>query len=352
MPTAALQSMPAGARGSHARTWRVAVAPMMDCTDRHCRYFHRLLTPDAGLYTEMITATAIVHGDRDRLLARHPAEGAVALQLGGSDPDLLARAAALAVPYGYGEVNLNVGCPSPRVAEGSFGACLLKEPALVARCVAAMAAVVPVPVTVKTRIGVDDLDDYDHLAGFVEQVSGAGCRMFMQGLSPRENRTVPPLRYDVAYRLKTDFPGLDIVVNGGIADAVAVEEHLGHVDGVMIGRQAYAEPWLLAELQARGLAGRTPRPGWQPPDRHQVVLEMADYLDGVTARGERAQPVIRHLLGLWHGLPGARRWRRFLTEGAVRPGASGQLLRDSLALLATGGGSSTATTEEGLRFHG
>lgn len=352
--------MPVDARGVHARAWRVAVAPMMDCTDRHCRYFHRLLAPDVGLYTEMITATAIVHGDRDRLLACHPAEGAVALQLGGSDPDLLARAAALAVPYGYGEVNLNVGCPSPRVAEGSFGACLLKDPALVARCVTAMASAVPLPVTVKTRIGVDELDDYGHLAGFVDQVSRAGCRMFviharkayLQGLSPRENRTLPPLRYDVAYRLKADFPGLDVIINGGIADATAVEEHLRHVDGVMIGRQAYAEPWLLAELQARGLAGREPRPDWSPPGRRQVVLAMADYLDLVTARGERAQPVIRHLLGLWHGQPGARRWRRFLTEGAARPGVSGQLLRDSLALLASTGGPSTATTEGGLRSHG
>ena len=240
---------------------RVAVAPMMDWTDRHCRYFFRLLTPDTWLYSEMVTAQAVVHGDRNRLLQFDPAEHPVSLQLGGSEPEVLASATTIANELGYDEINLNIGCPSDRVQSGRFGACLMADPGRVAECVDAMRSVSTVPITVKTRIGIDDRDDYEFLQEFIEQVSMAGCNAFvvharkaiLAGLSPKENRSIPPLRYETVYRLKRERPDLAIIINGGIDSIAAVSSHLVHVDGVMIGRKAYADPFFLAELQAQVL---------------------------------------------------------------------------------------------------
>lgn len=318
---------------------RVSVAPMMDWTDRDCRYFHRLLAPGVLLYTEMVTAHAILRGDRGRLLGHSPVEQPLVLQLGGSDPGLLAAAAGIAADWGYAALNLNVGCPSPRVVEGAFGACLMKEPGLVADCVAAMATT-GLPVSVKTRIGVDDQDDYDSLAAFVARVAAAGCGHFivharkawLQGLSPHENRTLPPLRYDVVHRLRRDFPGLRLELNGGLTSVADVRRELAVVDGVMIGRQAYAEPWLLVELDATGLVTGAPdHPA--PPTRAGIVAAMADYADRRRAEGVPLRRVARHLLGLYRGQPGGRAWRRFLSERANDPQAGGDVLRASLAVL-------------------
>jgi tRNA-dihydrouridine synthase A len=318
---------------------RVSVAPMMDWTDRDCRYFHRLLAPGALLYTEMVTAHAVLRGDRGRLLGFAAEEQPLVLQLGGSDPRLLAAAAGIAAEWGYGALNLNVGCPSPRVVEGAFGACLMKEPGLVADCVAAMASAGP-PVSVKTRIGVDDRDDYDSLAGFVARVAAAGCRHFivharkawLEGLSPHENRTLPPLRYDVVHRLRRDFPALRLELNGGLTSVADVRRELAVVDGVMIGRQAYSEPWLLVELDAAGLVTGAPADR-APPTRAGIVAAMATYADRRRADGVPLRRVVRHLLGLYRGQPGGRAWRRFLSERATDPQAGGDVLRASLAIL-------------------
>jgi len=309
---------------------------MMDWTDRHCRFFLRRISPHALLYTEMVTSWAVLHGDRDKLLGFDQAEQPVAVQLGGSDPADLAQAARIAEQYGYCEINLNVGCPSDRVQSGRFGACLMGEPGLVADCVAAMANAVSVPVTVKTRIGIDEHDDYEYLASFVRQVS-AHCQRFivharkaiLQGLSPKENRSVPPLRYDFVYRLKQDMPGLDIVLNGGVQNAEQVALHLERVDGVMIGRQAYHQPYLMAELEQRFLD-----PGYQAPSREQIVLEMMDYVERQLALGARLHTITRHMLGLYAGQAGARRWRRALGEQACRPGAGIEVLQQALGLVA------------------
>jgi len=316
----------------------VAVAPMMDWTDRHCRYFLRLLAPDVRLYTEMVTAEALLHGDRERLLAYHPSEHPVALQLGGSEPEVLARATRIAVPFGYDEINLNIGCPSDRVQSGRFGACLMDEPERVADCVAAMRDVAPVPVTVKTRIGIDDRDDYAFLAAFVETVAAAGCEHFivharkaiLAGLSPKENRSIPPLRYETVYRVKRDFPGLTVTLNGGIESLQQVWGHLEHVDRVMIGRKVYADPWFLAELHAAEPAAQPAAP--ELPSRGEVVAHMAAYAQRELATGTRLHHVTRHMLGLYSGMPGARRWRRYISERACRPGASERVLLDSLAI--------------------
>ena len=309
----------------------VSVAPMMDWTDRHCRYFFRLLSPDVRLYTEMVTATALLHGDRDRLLDYDPSEHPVALQLGGSEPDILAAATEIAGAWGYDEINLNIGCPSDRVQSGRFGACLMAEPERVAECVTAMQAVSTVPVTVKTRIGIDDRDDYEFLADFVGTVARAGCRRFivharkaiLAGLSPKENRSIPPLRYDVVYRLKREFPDLEIVLNGGVESRAAINTHLEHVDGVMIGRKAYGDPWFLVDLRTSD--GLT---------REAVVAAMADYAAKQLARqpGIRLHHITRHLLGLYTGQSGARRWRRYLSERACEPAADQRVLRDSLSV--------------------
>jgi len=305
---------------------------MMDWTDRHCRYFHRQLAPSARLYTEMLTTGAVLHGDRDRLLAFNPEEHPLALQLGGSEPDELARCARIAQERSYDEVNLNVGCPSDRVQRGRFGACLMLEPQLVADCVAAMREAVEIPVTVKTRLGVDDRDSYAEFSDFVGRVAETGCRVFivharkawLSGLSPKENREVPALRYEWVYRLKREQPGLSVVLNGGVTDAAAVEEHLHHVDGVMLGRAAYHDPWLLAVLQRRlfataGVGSRT-----------EAVEAMTAYLQRQVELGIPVKHVSRHVLGLFQGQPGARRWRRYISQHAHLEPENADLLQQAL----------------------
>lgn len=307
---------------------------MMDRTDRHFRYLLRLLSPDAVLYTEMVVAQAALRGDRERLLGFHPAEQPLVLQLGGSDPELLAAAAAEGERRGYDAVNLNIGCPSDRVQSGAFGACLMANPALVADCVAAIRHRVAIPVTVKTRIGIDDHDDYAFLRAFIDAVADAGCRHFiiharkaiLQGLSPAENRSIPPLRYEVVYRLKQDMPELQITLNGGVRTTAEVRDHLQHVDGVMIGRQAYKEPYWLAELQRDVLADS----GSRVPTRRQVVEHMADYAGRAMQDGARLHHITRHMLGLYAGLPGARAWRRYLSEAVHKDNAGPKVLLDSL----------------------
>jgi tRNA-dihydrouridine synthase A len=292
---------------------------MMDWTDRHCRYFHRLLTPNARLYTEMVTSPAMIHGDRERLLGFDRSEHPLALQVGGSDPLELAEAARIGVEWGYDEINLNVGCPSDRVQSGRFGACLMREPELVADCFTAMHEAVSVPVTVKCRLGVDAQDEYADLQHFIETVAARGCTVFvvharkawLKGLSPKENRDVPPLNYERVYQLKRHFPLLTIVINGGINEVAEVERHLEHTDGVMLGRTAYHEPYRLAELEHR-LYG-TPL-----PSRESVIDRMRPYIAAHIASGGKLQHISRHLLGLFQGLPGARGWRRHLSENAHR----------------------------------
>jgi tRNA-dihydrouridine synthase A len=309
---------------------------MMDWTDRHCRYFHRLLTRHARLYTEMITTGAVIHGDREQLLGYDPAEHPVAIQLGGSDPHELTRSAAIAEDFGYDEVNLNVGCPSDRVQSGRFGACLMAEPALVADCVAAMRAAVSVPVTVKTRIGIDDKDSYEELVHFVESIAAAGCRTvivharkaWLQGLSPKQNREIPPLHYATVYRLKQDFPQLAIIINGGIADLQQAAEHLNRVDGVMLGRMAYQNPSLLAAADHLLLDAHAP-----VRDCHEVIRELLPYIDGQLTQGVRLNAITRHILGLFQGRPGARAWRRYLSEHAHRRGAGTEVVVTALRQL-------------------
>lgn len=300
---------------------------MMDWTDRHCRYFHRLLSPHARLYTEMVTTGAVVHGDRERLLGFDPAECPLALQLGGHNPGELAAAARIGADLGYDEINLNVGCPSDRVQNGRFGACLMREPELVAEGVAAMLAAVDIPVTVKCRIGVDDQDAYSDLQRFTETMRSAGLHTLMvharkawlQGLSPKQNREIPPLDYARVYRLKREFPDMCIVINGGITDAPAVVEHLRHVDGVMIGRAAYHEPYVLAQIEA-GLFG-TPI-----PQRDEVLLQLQEYIQCHLGSGQALHHITRHVLGLYHGEPGARVFRRYLSQNMHRAGAGVEVM--------------------------
>ncbi len=314
---------------------RICVAPMLDWTDRHERYFLRLISRHARLYTEMVTTGAVIHGDRDYLLGYDPAEHPLALQLGGSEPDVLAECARIAAAWGYDEVNLNVGCPSDRVRAGRFGACLLAEPELVAACVAAMAAAVAIPVTVKTRIGIDERDSYEELVRFVSTVAAAGCRVFiiharkawLRGLSPRENREIPPLRYDVVERIKADFPELRIVLNGGLGSLEQAARQLLRLDGVMIGRAAYQNPYLLAEVDHRFFGGARPRP---PPGRHQIMAAFLPYVDRQLARGVPLNAMTRHILGLFQGRPGARAWRRYLSEQAHRRGAGVEVIEAAL----------------------
>jgi tRNA-dihydrouridine synthase A len=317
------------------REKEISIAPMMDRTDRHCRFFHRLLAPDVRLYTEMIVAQAIINGERDKLLAFDPAEQPLALQLGGNEPGLLAEAVRIAVPYGYDEFNLNIGCPSDRVKSGSFGACLMADPGTVAACVRAMCDVTGSPVSVKTRIGIDDQDSYAFLADFISTVAAAGCdkfvvharRAILSGLSPKENRSIPPLNYARVYQLKQDFSNLDIIINGGVRTTDEVAQHLEHVDGVMIGRQAYSDPYWLTDLQGLLLKGAA---GWEPPAREQVVVDMAAYADKQTAAGTRMNHICRHMLGLYAGQRGARKWRRTVSEGCVTATAGPEVLLDSI----------------------
>jgi tRNA-dihydrouridine synthase A len=312
--------------------FRVCVAPMMDWTDRHCRYFHRLLSPRARLYTEMVTSAALVRGKQLRLLEHSQQEHPVALQLGGSDPQELAQAARFGAEAGYDEINLNVGCPSDRVQAGRFGACLMLEPVLVGDCVKAMRDAVSVPVTVKCRIGVDDQDDYTGLQHFTETMLEAGVEVLMvharkawlQGLSPKENREIPPLDYARVYRLKREFPQLVVVINGGITTVEQVRTHLEQLDGVMLGRAAYHDPYLLAQIES-GLFG-------EPlPQRNVLLQHMRPYVEAELARGTALKHISRHLLGLYQGEPGARAFRRTISEGAHLPGAGWGLIEQALA---------------------
>ena len=300
--------------------WRFCVAPMMDWTDRHCRFFHRQLSAHARLYTEMVTTGALLQGDPRRHLEFSPEEHPVALQVGGSEPDDLARAARLGAQWGYDEINLNCGCPSERVQRGAFGACLMAEPALVADCLKAMLDAVDIPVTVKHRIGVDRHEDYGFVRDFVGALAAAGCRVFivharsawLKGLSPRENREVPPLRYEVVHRLKADFPSLVFVLNGGLSTLEAAETELAQVDGVMLGRAAYHDPWLLREVDRRIFGDDR-----VAPTRDEIVERMTAYLHREAARGTAPRHVVRHMLGLYQGLRGARQWRRRLSDATV-----------------------------------
>jgi tRNA-dihydrouridine synthase A len=317
------------------RAARLSVAPMMDWTDRHCRYVHRLLSRNALLYTEMVTAPAVIHGDRERLLGFDPAEHPIALQLGGSDPAQLAEATRIAADYGYDEINLNVGCPSDRVQSGSFGAVLMESPGLVADCVAAMIAASPVEVTVKCRIGVDDQVPEEILPEFLSRVAAAGVNRFtiharkawLQGLSPKENREVPPLDYDLVFAIKETFPHLHLSINGGISSLEAAEGFLARsIDGVMIGRAAYHQPAdILAEADRRIWGDDTGR------SAEEVVRAMLPYIEVHLASGGRLHQITRHMLGLFHGRPGARHWRRILSEGAHEEGAGLPLVLKALA---------------------
>ena len=305
-------------------THRLSVAPMMDWTDRHCRYFHRMLSRHALLYTEMVTTGALIHGDVPRHLQYNEQEHPVALQLGGSEPADLARCAALGESWGYDEINLNCGCPSERVQRGAFGACLMAEPRLVADCVKAMVDVVGVPVTVKHRIGIDKSESYEFVRDFVGAVSDAGCRTFivharnawLKGLSPKANREVPPLRYAVVHRLKQDFPHLTIVVNGGITTTVQVSDQLHHVDGVMLGREAYHNPWWLASWDADFYGDADSDVA---ATREQVEARMCDYMvQERAASGTPWSAIARHMLGLRHGLAGSRRWRQVWSDHRLK----------------------------------
>ena len=309
---------------------------MMEWTDRHCRSFLRLLSARAFLYTEMVTADAVLHGDRERVLGFDPAEHPVGLQLGGSDPDKLAAASRIGADWGYREINLNIGCPSDRVQSGCFGACLMAEPALVAACVAAMGAAASVPVTVKCRIGIDDQDAEGSLDRFIDEVAEAGSTTFivharkawLQGLSPKENRDVPPLNHDRVHRLKARRPDLEIVINGGIASLAEAEPHLERTDGVMLGRAAYADPYLLAEVD-RALYGADA----VPPTRDQVLDAFKPYVERGLARGVRLNSMTRHILGLFHGQPRARAFRRYLAENAHLDGAGIAVLEQAHSIV-------------------
>ena len=315
------------------RPLRFSVAPMLDWTDRHCRYFLRQMSTHALLYTEMVTTGAILQGRGD-YLAYHEAEHPLALQLGGSVPEELARCAVIAQNRGYDEINLNVGCPSDRVQNGRFGACLMAHPTLVAECVRAMQAEVKIPVTVKTRIGIDELDSYEFLRQFLDTVSAAGCDTFilharkawLSGLSPKENREIPPLDYERVYQVKRDYPHLTISINGGISTPEAITTHLAHVDGVMVGREAYQNPYLMASVDA--LVFADPHP---VPSRHDVVRLMIPYIEQELAKGNHLSHITRHMLGLFQGLSGARRWRRYLSENSCRPGAGIDVLLAAMA---------------------
>jgi tRNA-dihydrouridine synthase A len=328
---------------------KLSVAPMMDWTDRHCRFFLRQFSPHTRLYTEMITAAALIHGKRDRLLAFDPIEHPLALQVGGSEPDALAVAARFGEQAGYDEININIGCPSERVQSGAFGACLMREPDLVAECVAAMRACVRIPVTVKTRIGIEpgeggtsraldyDERDYERLHGFVERVASASCTIFMiharkavlKGLSPKDNREIPPLRYDIVRRLKRDFPQLTIIANGGIRTAGEATDLLRDLDGVMIGREAYHNPYLLAALERE----LHPDADWQAPTRIEVLERLIPYAREQLRAGHTLHAITRHVLGLFAGQPGARSWRRYFSEAARRSDAGIEVLERVMQMM-------------------
>lgn len=315
---------------------RFSIAPMMDWSDHHCRYFWRLLSKQALLYTEMVTTSALIHGDRERFLHFNSEEHPVALQLGGSDPAELARCARWAQDWGYDEVNLNCGCPSDRVQSGTFGACLMEKPALVADCVRAMVDSCDIPVTVKHRIGIDHMETYDELLDFIVPVASAGCSVFivharkawLQGLSPKENREIPPLNYPWVYRLKQDLPHLTVVINGGIQSLEQCKAHLHNVDGVMVGREAYQNPWMLVQVDE--LLFGTDKPA---ASRDAIISALLPYAERQLARGARLNHITRHILGLYQGVPGARKFRRHLSENAYRKDAGIAVLAEAHALV-------------------
>jgi len=313
----------------------ISVAPMMDCTDRHDRYFLRLIAPDVLLYTEMITAQALTYGDRDKLLAYDALEHPVALQLGGSDPTMLSACAKMGEDRGYDEINLNVGCPSPRVSLGRFGACLMLEPDLVAECVSAMNQSVSIPVTVKCRIGVDEQDSYPLLHAFIAKIASAGCKTFiiharkawLSGLSPKQNREVPPLCYDVVYQIKKDFPSLTIILNGGVKTIADINAHLALVDGVMIGRAAYSNPYLLADIQANYFNNN------DILSRPEVVNQFLPYVSNQIKNGVKLTNITRHILGLFQGQWGGAAWRRYLSQHAYLKTSGIEIIEQALLLV-------------------
>ena len=314
----------------------LSIAPMMDRTDRHYRYFMRQITRRTLLYTEMVTSMAIQYGNTEKLLGFTPDENPLVLQVGGDDPKLLAHCARVAAEFGYSEINLNVGCPSDRVKSGNFGACLMAQPERVADGVAAMMAASPLPVSVKHRIGIDDLDRYEDMAHFVKVVSATGCRRFsvharkawLQGLSPKDNRTVPPLRYSDVHRLKQDFPHLDIEINGGFTTLEQAKAQLASVDAVMIGRAAYDNPYLFAQADQDFFGEVAP-----PRTRHQIVHDMLPYIDQWTSQGLKLNSITRHMMHLFHGQPGSRIWKRYITERACKPDAGAQVVAQALSLV-------------------
>lgn len=313
------------------------VAPMLDWTDKHCRFFHRLISQHAFLYTEMVTTGALLHGDHHRFLQFDVTEHPVSFQLGGSHPKDLATCARMIEDYAYDEVNLNVGCPSDRVQNGRFGACLMAEPELVAECVAAMRQAVSIPVTIKSRIGIDERDSYEGLVHFIATVADAGCSTFivharkawLSGLSPKQNREVPPLRYDMVYQLKNDFPALEIILNGGITTLDQAEEILKHVDGVMMGREAYHNPYLLADVDKRFFTESR-----EPKSRQEIVMRLIPYIQQQLESGARLNNISRHILGLFHGEAGARGWRRHISENVSTPDADENVILDALKFTA------------------
>lgn len=313
---------------------KFCVAPMLDWTDRHCRYFLRLISQHSVLYTEMITTGAIIYGDTDYHLQMDSFEHPVALQLGGSSPTDLAKACVLASKYDYAEINLNCGCPSDRVQNGMFGAVMMKNAQVTADCMAAMRDAVDLPVTVKHRIGVDDFDSYEFLCDFVGTVAETGCQTFLvharkawlKGLSPKQNREVPELNYDRVYQLKQDFPDLEIIINGGVTDLEQSKQHLERLDGVMVGREAYTNPYLLASVDQQFYGSNAPI-----KSREKIAEEFLNYVDNELAKGTRLQAMTRHILGLYHGMPGARQFRRHISENAYKPGATIDVLTTALA---------------------
>jgi tRNA-dihydrouridine synthase A len=310
-----------------------SIAPMMECTDRHYRYFSRLIAPSILLYTEMVTTGALIHGDYQRFLAFDPIEHPIALQLGGSEPEKLAHCAKMGADFGYDEINLNVGCPSDRVKSGRFGACLMLDPLLVAECVAAMSSAVSIPVTVKCRIGVDHQDSYEALVHFIDTVAKAGCKAFiiharkawLNGLSPKQNREVPPLQYDIVRKIKQDFPDLSIILNGGIKTLAQIDEQLHHVDGMMIGREAYSNPYFLSEIHD------TYYPDVKKSlSRQEIVSHFIPYVEQQLKNNIKLASITRHILGLYQGQPGARKWRRYISEHAHKPKAEVIIIKEAL----------------------
>ncbi|RDH44815.1 tRNA dihydrouridine(20/20a) synthase DusA [Zooshikella ganghwensis] len=316
----------------------LSIAPMMDWTDRHERYFLRLITRHTLLYTEMVTTGALLHGDRERFLHYSPEEHPVALQLGGSNPEELAACTKLAEDWGYDEVNLNVGCPSDRVQNGRIGACLMAEPETVANCLAQMQKAVSIPVTVKHRIGINGREEFEQLCQFVETVSAVGCETFiihariaiLEGLSPKENREIPPLKYEWVYAIKKEFPHLEIILNGGVNTMEAVQQHLSHIDGVMIGREAYQNPYILAHADTLCFNDHH-----HIPSRHEILSQFYPYIEKELDSGTRLHHLSRHILGLFQGQPGGRQFRRYLSENACKPGSSLQTLQAAAALTAS-----------------